>query len=253
MLRGAAAMIRRAARAFAAALYPADIKCAACGGELDGEYEFSLCPKCAADVVRIRHACPTCGAEMGEVGGFCRLCLRGKRQFITARAPYLYGGTVRKLLIALKNGDGWVADYLSAMLTASYPYSDTEFDCAVCVPVEARRGRERGYNQAELLAHAVCTARNIPFIANGLIKTRTTLKQALTRGAERAANVRGAYAVNPACRSPDGTHFSFNAKNILLIDDILTTGSTANECAAALNTQNPASVRVLTLAAGKGV
>jgi ComF family protein len=114
------------------------------------------------------------------------------------------------------------------------------FDVVIPVPLHVRRLRERGFNQSLLLARAVATARGIQVDFLSLRRERDTPPQTLMGRKERQANIRGAFAVVHRDRLRD--------REILLIDDVYTTGSTLAECARALLDGGAARVGVLTLA-----
>jgi len=109
------------------------------------------------------------------------------------------------------------------------------------VPMHPRRRRERGYNQSELLAEEMAGVLGMPLNTKALRRARDTEQQALLSAEERHSNVKGAFAIRP----PD----FFKSKNVLLIDDVLTTGSTVNACAEALKAAG--AVRVLVLAVAR--
>jgi len=114
------------------------------------------------------------------------------------------------------------------------------FDVVIPVPLHVRRLRERGFNQSLLLARAVATAGGIQVDFLSLRRERDTPPQTLMGRKERQANIRGAFAVVHRDRLRD--------REILLIDDVYTTGSTLAECARALLDGGAARVGVLTLA-----
>lgn len=94
------------------------------------------------------------------------------------------------------------------------------------VPLEKKRLKSRGYNQAEVLAKELSQILEIPLIVDNLVKTRKTLPQAKLSAKERGENVKNAFSVkNPA---------EIIGKKIFLIDDVYTTGSTMEECATVL-------------------
>lgn len=96
----------------------------------------------------------------------------------------------------------------------------------VPVPLHRRRGRERGFNQSELLAQALAVAWKMEILPRALKRTRFTQQQATLTAIERQKNVAGAFAVN------DTSHLQ--NRTILLVDDVFTTGATMNACAATL-------------------
>ncbi len=108
------------------------------------------------------------------------------------------------------------------------------------VPMHPRRRRERGYNQSELLAKEMAVTWTLPLNTQALRRARDTVQQALLSAEERHSNVKGAFAINP----PD----VFRNKHVLLIDDVLTTGSTANACAEALRYAGAIRISVLAVA-----
>lgn len=116
-------------------------------------------------------------------------------------------------------------------------------DLLVPVPLDKRRYRKREFNQAHLLAKVVSRRFGIPLSPFVLRRTRTTLPQTGLNRREREENVKGLFRVAKAkeCRG----------KTILVIDDVFTTGSTANECAKVLSRAGAREVNVLTVARGE--
>ncbi len=115
-------------------------------------------------------------------------------------------------------------------------------DLVVPVPMHHRRQRARGYNHATLLAEPVARALRVPLAERALIRLTATAPQTALRRAERQANVRGAFAL-----PPEGADL-VRGRSILLVDDVLTSGATAAECARVLLHAGAAAVRVATLA-----
>jgi ComF family protein len=117
---------------------------------------------------------------------------------------------------------------------------DYEYDFIMPVPLHHKRLRERGYNQSALLAKKVAAEAGIKFAWDAIKRTATSMPQVgLTRG-DRLRNVKGIFK----CGKDDGLAKS----DILLIDDVITTGATVNECAKALKNAGAARIDVLTLA-----
>jgi ComF family protein len=127
---------------------------------------------------------------------------------------------------------------LGAFLRSGLP-RDQHFDFLTPMPLHASRERERGFNQAAVLAQEVSRLRHLPVVM-ALKRTRKTPHQSSLKGKERRRNVRGAFAVI----HPD----LVRDKRILLVDDVLTTGASANACALALKEAGASHVAVLALA-----
>jgi ComF family protein len=115
-----------------------------------------------------------------------------------------------------------------------------DIDIVLPVPLHTKRLRQRGFNQALLLAHQACEALQILLSYDNLVRVRPTRPQVELTGAERIKNVEGAFAVRRPSDVLD--------KRILLIDDVFTSGATMNECAFALKQAGAAQVTALTLA-----
>lgn len=111
-------------------------------------------------------------------------------------------------------------------------------DAIIPVPLGIRKLRERGFNQSLLLSKKVADSRNIPLFMNALFKKKETAPQLGLSARERESNLKGAFAVKQ----------DFSGMNLLLIDDVMTTGATAKECSRQLLQAGAREVSVLTLA-----
>lgn len=150
-----------------------------------------------------------------------------------------YDGTLRELIHHYKfDPMEGLSKPLGNFLRASIP-RDLAVDCIVPVPIHKRRLAERGFNQAELLGRQVAPLLGVP-VRSLLARIRETPPQSSLRGIARRRNLRGAIAVsNPA---------AVRNQRVLLVDDVLTTGVTANSCAHALKQAGASFVAVLALA-----
>ena len=137
-------------------------------------------------------------------------------------------------------GATWLAPDLVDWLTACWQteYDLLPFDGVCYVPLHAVHQRERGFNQAALLASLLARRKDRPLINGALIRTVRTSTQTRLTASQRASNVRGVFAVRRPGRVRD--------KRLLLVDDVMTTGATTSECARVLKRSGAAAVEVFT-------
>jgi ComF family protein len=173
--------------------------------------------------------------------GRCALCRSGLRGFDAAYCYGAYEGVLRDLIHLLKYGKvKTLAQPLGDLLAAALPH-DERFDAVTAVPLHWRRQWQRGFNQSELLVRVLSRRSGIPVISV-LKRVRSTASQAGLSNTRRRRNVATAFtARRHAGKLADG-------KRILLIDDVMTTGSTAAACALALKRAGAARVAILSLA-----
>jgi ComF family protein len=176
----------------------------------------------------------------------CGYCRRGAFRFEKARSFGYYEGALREILQQYKYGGlrplaGPLGDRLAQTLMR---HRDSAWDMVLPVPLHRNRERQRGFNQAGLLAVRVGKLCGIPLGGRDCVRVRDTPPQTGLRAAERRKNVRGAFAVPRPER--------VRGRRVLLVDDVLTTGATADACARALLEAGARSVWVLTLARARG-
>ncbi len=168
--------------------------------------------------------------------GRCALCRSGLRGFDAAYAFGAYEGALRQLIHLYKYGKmRTLARPLSALLTRAMPL-DERFDGIVPVPLYWRRRLQRGFNQAELLALGVGRSTGVPVI-RALRRVQSTPTQAGLSNSARRQNVSAAFRARDV-----------SGQRLLLIDDVMTTGSTATSCAIALKKAGAKRVALLTVA-----
>jgi ComF family protein len=176
---------------------------------------------------------------MGEEA-VCADCARQKPSWDRARAVMRYDKHSRHLVLALKHGDRThVARALGRWMGRAGAELLEGADMIMPVPLHWTRLFTRRYNQAGLLAHAVRAAGGPPVMADWLVRRRRTPSQGRLGPVARVRNVRGAFAVRRGC--------DVKGKRIVLVDDVLTTGATVEECARVLRRGGAAFIGVLTL------
>jgi len=222
-----ASPVRRLLRIVADALYPP--QCVACGRW--GEF---LCRSCLerADAERPPARCGHCDAAW-EGSGFCPRCL-ALRDLGGVRAAFEFTGVARRAVHQLKYG--FTAALAEPMARAMAERLDlTPYDAAVPVPIHPSRRRWRGFDQAEELARRL----PLPRAPGRLRRIRKTRSQVGLPAAERRRNLGGAFAY-------DGP--PLDGLRIALVDDVVTSGATAAECAAVLRDAGAAMVTAVAFA-----
>ena len=138
----------------------------------------------------------------------------------------------------------WLEEELTDLLQACVGahYGGLAFDAVCAVPLHPVRRRERGFNQAALLAARLARRLRLPWRRGGLVRARDTGTQTHLTARERLSNVKGAFEA--------GGDRRWGGKRLLLVDDVMTTGATVSACAEALKRAGAASVHVVTLARG---
>lgn len=241
-------------------------RCLLCG-QLDRP---AVCEECAATFEPVPEpVCPRCGRPVVEEGASCRHCrehLRvrgaGAREpadtgwaFDAARGCAIYEGAMRHGIHRLKyDGAELLGEPLGAYLANRCvvdgllpPETLHRIGAVVPVPMHPSRERTRGYNQARLLAKPVAEMLGVSLLpAEVLRRVRKTAPQVGLGGEERQRNLREAFAV----ANHSAASATVSGRDLLLIDDVFTTGATADACARALKEAGARSVIVVTLAAG---
>lgn len=205
-----------------------------------------ICPACRDRLPLVESPlCPGCGIPFAGTGDDhrCGSCLTHPPHFDSARSRFLYEGPLRDLIHSFKYNQCIHLRYPLALLAlegvAGFPPDHTP-QLIVPVPLHRSRLRQRGFNQAVLLGRVVAARLSLPLLPDALIRTRPTEPQITLSAAERRANVKGAFAV--------GDPALIAGKRVLLLDDVMTTGSTMDECARELKKAGAAAVVAVTIA-----
>jgi ComF family protein len=207
-------------------LLPQD--CLLCGA---ASGKAALCSACAADLPPLdATGCPVCAQPM-PVAGTCGACLARPPHFDATAAAWRYAFPLDQLIQSLKYAHRLAsADFLGRAL-AALPLTSAP-DIILPVPLSAARLRERGFNQSVELARPLARHLGVPLELEHIRRCRDTTPQAGLPWKERARNIRHAFE----CR------IDLTGKNILVVDDVMTTGATLNELARILKAHGAARV-----------
>jgi ComF family protein len=210
--------------------------CVGCGRE--GDF---ICSSCRQSLPRIMSPlCPKCGRPQPSAT-LCPGCLSWQAEINGIRSPFRFEGVIRQAIYELKYRNLRAIAKLLARLLGDYLVSNpVPGEILVPVPLHPKRLRERGYNQSRLLAQELGKLTNLPVVDDCLVRQRHALPQARTSTvAERRSNVADAFS----CRDQ-----RLRGKQVLLIDDVSTSGATLDACARALKGAGAISVWGLVLA-----
>jgi ComF family protein len=214
--------------------------CAACG--VPG---YPLCKNCENEIQFINgKLCSICGGAIRQNGVRCEECEKNPPAFDSARSLAFYGGVIRECIHSLKYGNNrTLGKYFAELLKPIVDREGWIIDAVIPVPLSQERLKERGYNQTAAIAHPLGLFMERSYQPYGLKQVRDTRSQVGLSAGERRLNVIDAFEAVP--------ELVFQ-KNILLIDDVMTTGATLEACAAALKEAGCGSIYCLTIARFSG-
>ena len=228
--------------------------CLVCGKRMEAG---SLCQACIRSFTPLLPPfCDRCGGLPEEAGrSVCKNCETGPgTPYQWSQAMGQFGGALRDAILRFKyEGKAALGQPLGLLLSCSLDSPPSPlltstmgekltFDAVVPVPLHPSKLRQRGFNQSERLARVVAQERGWKLDATGVVRARKTRVQARLEGSQRVENVRGAFACRPAQR--------YANQSVLIVDDVLTTGSTMREVARVVRDAGATRVCVVALAHG---
>jgi ComF family protein len=221
-------------------------RCALCDEPVDRPGE-GVCRGCAERIVYIRAPfCMKCGKQLQEEGERCHDCQTKTHFYVQGISLYDYGSMADSIFRFKYLGRQEYAIFYGRELQQSYGawLQGIRPDALVPVPIHPSRRRERGYNQAELIAKALSAQSGIPVDLRLISRTKKTLPQKNLTRAERQNNLKRAFKIN---------RNDVKLNVIVIIDDIYTTGSTIDAMAEVLLQAGVGKIYCMTLAAGRGI
>ena len=188
----------------------------------------AICKSCAQYLKPITHPCQICCRPLPSQDFLlCGLCLKKKPHFDRAIIHYLFEEPLRSLLHALKYENAlYLRRFLAQLMLDAYDTRISQADCLIPIPLHPARMRQRGFNQAAELTKIIARKINLPYNNKLCHKVTNTLPQVGLNGKARQTNLRHSFEVKKS-----------TYQHVILIDDLMTTGSTANELAWSLKQQ----------------
>jgi ComF family protein len=211
--------------------------CIGCGQPVKSLQHF--CPACASLLDCIEHACQLCAQENKTEHHICPACLHDPPRWQKIVAPLIYHNFSRDLLIQLKfNENLYLANSLVSHLIEHFHQSNSGPEVLIPVPLHQNRLIDRGYNQAFEIANILSRQLNIPIDTQALKRVRHTESQLGLSAYQREKNILKAFKYDAVIQY----------SHVAVVDDIVTTGSTANEITKTLHRAGVANVEIWGLA-----
>ena len=223
-------------------MYPDEFTCNFCGDEIFADDKNATCDKCKSTLPFCSgNICKTCGDVIENEARYCESCKYETRFFKFNHSAFLYDDKIANAIRQFKfdNAKYWYSCFAGFLFDV---YKKYNYDCdIICyVPMHQKRQRQRGYNQSELIATRLGELLNIKVSCENLVKIKDTKNQVDLNFKQRKENLCDAFFVIDKSE--------FKNKNVLLVDDVYTTGSTLNNCALKLKKAGAKEVYCLTVA-----
>lgn len=205
-----------------------------------GKIGFRCCPDCwDKRILYDQNICQTCGKPLHQAS-ICKNCISESFPLEKIRSVGEYEGVLHDFILGLKyHRNIGLAELILPDLTRTLANSHFNFEMLIPVPLNKTRQRERGYNQVAVWGRLLSNTIGIPMDSSAIIRERNTVSQVTLPAEKRAENVSGAFSAKSDI---------VNGKNILLLDDVITTGATLIECAKVLKNAGVKQISALTIA-----
>lgn len=220
-------------------IYPQ--KCCFCETRLNKD-ETLFCSSCLNKLVFLDNVCDFCGSHL-NISGNCHVCSDNNFHFKKARSLYEFSPEIKSIIHELKYSENlkaakFLAENVFEYLKKFKPFP--QLDYIIPVPLHAVKKRKRGYNQSERITYYLSKKMKIPQIKNLITRNRFTDTQTQLNKSERKKNVTGAFTLR--------NKIIDKKVNILIVDDVFTTGSTLNAISKLLENRGFTGIYVLTIA-----
>ena len=226
-------------------LYPDNISCILCDNPINKTNTYSMCKECFTNINFILDGCVKCGKpivnyslEEQNIEG-CNYCLNKGFYFDKVISCIEYTQLSKKIVFGLKyNNKTYMSKYIAQIMKEKLELDNIKFDYILFVPLHKKRMKERGFNQAEKIAKNLSNLLNIPMI-DKIDRKCNTRRLYILNKKDRIKELKNAFTLK---YSKD----NLKNKNILLVDDIFTTGSTVNEISKLLRFEGVNKIFIMT-------
>ena len=228
-------------------LFVDQYNCIVCNRELPAPTPHLTCNNCYHKMEHVQEGfCLKCGMKLIGEGEYCLDCQAHEKYFDRAVAPVCYTGAASKLVVELKfRNKRYLARPLARYMVDRFLEEGLVADVVIPIPLHAKRRKERGYNQSELLAEEVARSLGVPMDASCIERVKETLPSTSLEGGRtaREENIKDAFVLKEKS--------AVKNKSVLAVDDVLTTGATSSEFSRVLKKAGAAKVYVLTFATAR--
>lgn len=228
-------------------IYPEKNICCMCDTYDETIGENYICTNCEHSIRKIDPpCCVKCGRPINYVSSvdLCPDCMTFEKCFEESRSPYTYEGLIKRSIYNFKyyNKPYYYRFFGNSLLKYMNNMNYTNFDFILSVPLHSKKMKSRGYNQSELIGKYIASKLNLQFI-DALKRIKNTNKQSAKSKEERNKNLKDAFKIKKSKKVQ-----VIKNSSVLLVDDVYTTGSTANECSKVLLNYGVRKVYVITIA-----
>jgi len=227
------------------AIYPNGISCLCCTKELQEEDSYlSICDECLANLPYVNEeGCPICGSQLYGVEKKCRNCTTFKHYFDKINSVFWYKGFIKQIVVGYKDqGATYWGEYIAKFLYYLVNTQNITADCLAYVPSSKKVQRRRGFDPMERVTKLLSGLVNIPYYhILGRKNAGTDLAQ--KNRVERLAQIEGQYYI-----APEFNKSLILEKSVLLIDDVVTTAATVDECCKLIKRLGAKQLNVLSFA-----
>ncbi|MDR1774368.1 MAG: ComF family protein [Clostridioides sp.] len=226
-------------------IYPSNISCIICDRPIKKTNSYSLCKSCFEKLNFIKIGCEKCGKFINnyslekEFHEGCTFCHNKKFYFDRAISCVEYCDTSKKIILGLKySRKTYMCKYIATIMKEKTELEELKFDYILFVPLHRKRYKSRGFNQSEKIAKYLSKEINVP-VLDCINRIKNTRMLYNLHKHDRQKELKNAFKVNDNAKLIEG-------KDVVLIDDVFTTGSTVNEISKELKLQGVGKIYVMT-------